>query len=107
MSETELIVRTNGTVRTDRKPVPDHHKEIEHAVSHILSNIDGEVSSRQGLIGTPNRIARMYDEVLGGYKVDPVALVNGQQLIDLLIEHQILVKRVPYELIYLDLIEDQ
>ncbi len=35
----------------------------------------------------------------------PVALVNGQQLVDLLIEHQVLVQRVPYELIYLDVEE--
>jgi restriction endonuclease Mrr len=33
----------------------------------------------------------------------PVALVNGKELADLLIEHQIMVKRVPYELINLDL----
>ena len=35
----------------------------------------------------------------------PVALVNGEQLVDLLIEHQILVQRVPYELISLDVEE--
>ena len=35
----------------------------------------------------------------------PVALVNGEQLVDLLIEHQILVQRIPYELISLD-VED-
>lgn len=95
MSETALIVRTNGTVHTDSKPVPDHQKEIEHAVSHILSNIDGEDSTRQGLIGTPDRIARMYDEVLGGYKVDPVALVNGA-LFDVEYDEMILVKDIEF-----------
>jgi GTP cyclohydrolase I len=49
---------------------------IEAAVRAILDNV-GEDSQRDGLIGTPDRIARMYDEVLGGYKVDPVKLVNG------------------------------
>jgi len=36
----------------------------------------------------------------------PVALVNGNQLVDLLIEHEVLVKRDAYELINLDLEED-
>ena len=37
----------------------------------------------------------------------PVALVNGQQLVELLIEYQVLVKRVPYELMYLDVDEEE
>lgn len=36
----------------------------------------------------------------------PVALVNGEQLVDLLIEHEVLVKRVAYELINLDVEEN-
>ena len=32
----------------------------------------------------------------------PVAMVNRKQLVDLLIEHEVLVKRVAYELINLD-----
>ena len=49
---------------------------IESAVRTILDNV-GEDSERDGLVGTPDRIARMYDEVLGGYHIDPVKLVNG------------------------------
>lgn len=49
---------------------------IEAAVRSILENV-GENPHRDGLIGTPDRIARMYDEVLGGYRVDPLKLVNG------------------------------
>jgi restriction system protein len=37
----------------------------------------------------------------------PVALVNGEQLVDLLIEHEVLVKRVAYELINLDVEEEE
>jgi GTP cyclohydrolase I len=96
MFETELIVKSNGsTVHNDTKPAPYHHKEIEQAISHILSNIEGEVSTRQGLIGTPNRIARMYDEILGGYKVDPVTLVNGA-LFDVEYDEMILVKDIEF-----------
>ena len=49
---------------------------IQTAVSHILSAV-GENPDREGLIGTPNRVARMYEELLGGYTVDPVALLNN------------------------------
>jgi GTP cyclohydrolase I len=69
--------------------------EIENAVSRILVNIPGEDSSRQGLSGTPNRIARMYDEVLGGYSVDPVKLVNGA-LFDVEYDEMILVKEIEF-----------
>ncbi len=36
----------------------------------------GEDPHREGLQRTPDRVARMYEELLSGYRVDPVALVN-------------------------------
>ncbi len=48
---------------------------IEQAVITILSEI-GEDPQREGLLRTPLRIARMYDELTAGYRVDPAALVN-------------------------------
>jgi len=67
---------------------------IESAVRTILDNI-GEDSERNGLAGTPDRIARMYDEVLGGYKVDPVKLVNGA-LFDVDYSEMVLVRDIEY-----------
>jgi len=58
------------------------HKEaekraaIECAVYDLLDNI-GEDPNRQGLLGTPERVARMYDELTAGYHTDPVKLING------------------------------
>ena len=49
--------------------------EIEQAVRRLLEAF-GEDVTREGLQGTPNRVARMYDELLAGYRVDPHALVN-------------------------------
>jgi len=49
---------------------------IEIAVDSILRNI-GEDPSREGLLGTPNRVARMYEELTSGYETDPVKLING------------------------------
>ncbi|OGO62806.1 MAG: GTP cyclohydrolase I FolE [Chloroflexi bacterium RBG_19FT_COMBO_55_16] len=37
----------------------------------------GENPEREGLQRTPERVARMYEELLAGYRTDPVALVNG------------------------------
>lgn len=52
------------------------HLAIADAVHTILLNV-GEDPSREGLVKTPERVARAYDELLAGYATDPVALVNG------------------------------
>ncbi len=49
---------------------------IESAVSNILHAV-GEDPEREGLKNTPNRVARMFPELLSGYRADPVKLVNG------------------------------
>jgi GTP cyclohydrolase IA len=49
---------------------------INNAVHDILVSI-GEDPDRQGLIRTPERVARMYGELTSGYDVDPIKLVNG------------------------------
>ncbi len=36
----------------------------------------GEDPQREGLARTPDRVARAYEELLAGYRTDPVALVN-------------------------------
>jgi GTP cyclohydrolase I len=51
-------------------------KSIEESVRGILNSV-GEDPDREGLQRTPERVARMYAELLTGYKTDPVALVNG------------------------------
>jgi len=43
---------------------------IEKAVREILVAV-GEDPSREGLVGTPNRVARMYEELLRGLHDDP------------------------------------
>ena len=48
---------------------------IRAAVTHILAAV-GEDPQREGLQSTPDRVARMYGELLAGYRTDPVALVN-------------------------------
>ncbi len=48
---------------------------IRQNVESILRAV-GENPERDGLKKTPDRVARMYDELLAGYRTDPVALVN-------------------------------
>jgi len=50
--------------------------EIECAVRDILETI-GEDLEREGLVRTPERVARMYQELTAGYHVDAVRLING------------------------------
>jgi GTP cyclohydrolase I len=49
---------------------------IEKAVRNILEGV-GEDPDREGLQGTPDRVARMYGELLEGYHVNPEQLING------------------------------
>ena len=51
-------------------------REVANSVLHILQSV-GEDPERDGLKDTPERVARMYDEILLGYTVDPVALLNN------------------------------
>lgn len=49
---------------------------IEKSVKDILVAI-GEDPEREGLLGTPDRVARAYGELLEGYRIDPLKLVNN------------------------------
>ena len=49
---------------------------LEDAVRTLLSEI-GEDAGREGLLRTPERVRRMYDELTAGYHVDPDGLING------------------------------
>ena len=51
------------------------HSEIHQAIHTLLVAI-GEDPDRKGLINTPDRVARMYEELLEGYWVDPDKLIN-------------------------------
>ncbi len=52
------------------------HREIEKAVRKILLAV-GEDPDREGLRDTPQRVARAYDELLAGYSVEPMAMINN------------------------------
>ena len=49
---------------------------VQFAIGNILHHI-GEDPEREGLQKTPERVARMFEELTAGYHVNPEALVNG------------------------------
>ena len=64
------------------------------AVNTILTQI-GEDPQRQGLLKTPDRVARMYAELTAGYTTDPVKLINGA-LFDVEYDEMVLVKDIEF-----------
>lgn len=75
MPEDTRLTETSALVEV----VPEKeaaHREIEEAVRHILAAV-GENPMREGLRKTPGRVARAYDELLAGYAVDPLAMINN------------------------------
>ena len=51
------------------------HARIEKAVREILEAV-GEDPDRDGLQRTPERVARMYEEIFAGLEVDPASLLE-------------------------------
>jgi GTP cyclohydrolase IA len=67
---------------------------VEDAVRRILGEI-GEDPDRQGLLGTPQRVHRMYTELTAGYHVDPARLINGA-IFDVDYSEMVIVKDIPF-----------
>lgn len=66
------------TIQLNLPPEPERLRQINinFAVQNILTNI-GEDPSREGLLKTPDRVARMFEELTSGYHVDTDKLING------------------------------
>lgn len=55
---------------------PVDHSGIESAITALLTSA-GEDVTREGLADTPRRVARAYEELLAGYRTDPISLINN------------------------------
>ncbi len=67
---------------------------IEQSVRDLLVGV-GENPKRDGLLDTPERIGRMYGEILGGYRQDPEALINNA-LFDAEYDDMVIVRDIEY-----------
>lgn len=69
-------------------------KVIIDSVTNILRSV-GEDPSRDGLQRTPERVARMYEELLSGYREDPIAMIN-EALFDVEYDEMVVVRDIEF-----------
>jgi GTP cyclohydrolase I len=69
-------------------------EKIKNAVTQLLTAI-GENPEREGLQRTPDRVSRMYGELLDGYRMDPLAIVNGA-LFDVTYDEMVMVRDIEF-----------
>lgn len=74
--------------------LPVKRGAVESATAEILEAI-GEDPGREGLLKTPHRVAKMYDELLAGYRTDPLKLINGA-LFDVDYSDMVIVKNIEF-----------
>ena len=68
--------------------------QAEESIAHLLKAL-GENPERDGLKNTPRRVARMYSELLAGYHMDPVAMINGA-LFDVKYDEMVIVRDIEF-----------
>ena len=82
--------------RNDVYDIPEQActNDIECSVQTILAAI-GEDVNREGLLRTPARVARMYEELTAGYHVDPEHLINDA-IFDVNYDQMVVVRDIDY-----------
>jgi GTP cyclohydrolase I len=75
--EKELIISDPAVIQA-AELLNEHEMDSDVIRESVRNMLDafGENPDRDGLKRTPDRIARMYHELLAGYRMDPIALVN-------------------------------
>src|SRR5215216_5423969 len=71
--------------------------DIETAKKAVYSLLQavGEDPGREGLMNTPDRVARMYSELLSGYGMDPAKIINGA-LFNISYDEMVLVRDIEF-----------
>ena len=102
MIEEQPVIAPDGLrmdpAQLDFKDGPVLNAEFKNLVAGAISTIleaVGEDPSRSGIADTPSRVARMYDELLSGYKTDPVELLNNA-LFDVEYDEMVVVKDIDF-----------
>ena len=67
---------------------------IESSIEEILKSI-GEDPTREGLIKTPHRVAKSYQELLAGYRMDPKKLIN-EAVFDVAYDEMVIVRDIEF-----------
>ncbi len=73
---------------------PVDQAAVQDSVADLLRAI-GEDPNRQGLLDTPKRVAKAYQELVSGYTTDPVSLVNNA-VFDIDYDDMVIVSNIEY-----------
>lgn len=91
-----------------REGVQKQLTDRETAISMLLKSIPGEDASREGLVETPHRVAMMYEEIFGGYEMNPEDILSktfdsgkmhddlSEEDIDIYTNGIVIVKDIPF-----------
>ena len=85
----EILERLAGLLKEDID-----QDYIVKAVTGILKAI-GEDPEREGLLKTPERVAKAYDELLSGYRTDPIDLLN-EAIFDVSYDEMVIVRDIEF-----------
>ncbi len=85
----EILERIAGLFK---KPIDQ--ERIADAVRVILESI-GEDPKREGLLRTPERVAKAYGELLSGYRTDPIELLN-EAIFDVSYDEMVIVRDIEF-----------
>jgi GTP cyclohydrolase I len=69
-------------------------ERITDAVNIILESV-GEDPKREGLVRTPERVAKAYIELLSGYRTDPIEILNDA-IFDVTYDEMVLVRDIEF-----------
>ena len=78
----------NKLIEKKTTTMPINKKKIEKLIREILIEL-GENPDREGLIETPRRMANMYEEIFGGYKLNSELEVSFSEETDAIIAKDI------------------
>lgn len=94
MNETEPMSMKAAIMEEKHYPAEVDHERIAAAVREILLAV-GEDPDREGLLDTPARVARMYDELLYGMREEPQQHLL-KQFTEGTSEEMVIVKDIPF-----------
>lgn len=94
MTEMDLEENLDDELTGTLTGVQIDYAAAQRAVTDLLTAV-GEDPNRPGLLNTPERVARMYSELLQGYWMDPESLVNGA-LFDETYDEMVMVRDIEF-----------
>lgn len=90
----ELFEFDDNLSENEYKKQEIKNDSLEKAVLQLLEAV-GEDPEREGLKYTPQRVARMYSELLGGYSINPDAMINDA-LFNITYDEMVLVRDIEF-----------